>query len=152
MTFTWHDILLIVLPFVVSRIIKPEWPAGLKYLITLAFVAAASVAEFYLAVYLVSGVQTTFLEAFSKSFLVIFATYAAVLKFPIPGQTIAARLEERGGVSLPAKVMAVLEAKAQADKKAAEVQQAVEEASKAREVVADAQTEATKAEVEKDKS
>jgi len=51
----------------------------------------------------VGGVQTTFLEAFSKSFLVIFATYAAVLKAPIQGQTLAARIESSGEAVVKAK-------------------------------------------------
>lgn len=146
MTFSWHDLLLIVIPFLISLIVKPEWDPKVKYAITLAFCAVASVLEFYLAVWLVGGVQATFLEAFAKSFLVIFATYAAVLKLPIPGQTIAARLEETGGVTLPAEVTKVLEAQAAADKKAAEVQQVVGEAIKAREVVAEAKVEVAEAE------
>ena len=82
MDFSWHDTLLIVIPFLISWIVRPDWDPRLKYGITLLFCVAASAIEFYFAVYLVGGVQTTFFEAFSKSFLVIFATYAAVLKAP----------------------------------------------------------------------
>ena len=99
MDFSWHDTLLMVIPFLISRIVKPDWDPRLKYGITLLFCIAASAIEFYFAVYLVGGVQTTFLEAFAKSFLVIFATYAAVLKFPYSrGQTLAARIESSGEV------------------------------------------------------
>lgn len=142
MTFSWHDILLMVIPFLISLIVKPDWDPKIKYGITMLFCALASAIEFYFAVWLTGSVQATFLEAFSKSFLVIFATYAAVLKFPIPGQTIADRLEETGGVSLPAEVTAVLKAKTAADKRAAEAEQAAGEAVKAREVVAEAKVEA----------
>ena len=144
MTFTWHDLLLMVIPFLISWIVRPDWDPRLKYGITLLFCVAASVIEFYFAVYLVGGVQTTFLEAFAKSFLVIFATYAAVLKFPYSrGQTLAARIESFGGMSLPTEVLEVLEAQAATDKKAAEVEQVVGEAVKAREAVAEAKVEAS---------
>ena len=143
MTFSWHEILLnMAIPFLISFIVKPEWDPKIKYGITLLFCGVASTIEFYFAVYLVGGTQATFLQAFSNSFLVIFATYAAVLKFPISGQTIAARLESSGGVTLPSSVTAVLEAQTAASKKAAEVEQVVEEAIKAREVVAEAKAEA----------
>ena len=103
MDFSWHDTLLMVIPFLISWIVKPDWDPRLKYGITLLFCVVASAIEFYFAVYLVGGVQTTFLEAFAKSFLVIFATYAAVLKAPIQGQTLAARIESSGEAVVKAK-------------------------------------------------
>jgi len=100
MTFSWHEILInMIIPVLISLIVKPDWDPKLKYGLTLFFCVLSSIVEFYLGVWLSGGVQTTFWVAFSNSFLIIFTTYAALLKFPIPGQTIAARLEESGNVA-----------------------------------------------------
>ena len=150
--FTWHEILLnMAIPFLVSIIVRPNWDPKIKYGLTLCLCLAASAGEFYLAVWLVGGSQATFWEAFSKSFLIIFATYASVLKFPIPGQTIAARLEETGP-ALPATVTAVLDAQTAAAKKEAQVVQVQAAADEAKVAVVEAKQEAIEAKDIKEQS
>ena len=85
MVFQWHDLLLMLVPVLISIITKPKWNPKLKYLIAIVACFLASLAEFYLSVWIVGGVQGTFWAAFAKSFLIIFATYAGILKLPIPG-------------------------------------------------------------------
>lgn len=84
MTFQWHDILLMAVPVLISIITKPNWDPKVKYLIAIMACFLASLAEFYLATWMVGGVQGAFWGAFAKSFLIIFGTYAGILKLPIP--------------------------------------------------------------------
>lgn len=80
MTLQWHDIFLMLIPVIISIITKPDWPGTVKYVVAIGVCSLASLVEFYLSVWLVSGAQTSFMTSFIKSFLVIFATYAGIWK------------------------------------------------------------------------